>query len=234
MISIIIPVYNSAKVLKRCLDSVKAQTYKNYEVIVVDDASKDNIKDVIHDYKNKFGINFYFFQNEKNQGAPATRNRGFRKSRGEFIIFCDADLELRPKMLENMHNALKNNPTASYAYSSFIWGVKKFKLSHFDAEVLKRMPYIHSTSLIRREHFPEKGWDENVKKLQDWDLWLTMLDEGHKGVWIDKILYRVINTSGTMSGWLPSFVYKLFPFLPKVVKYNKAVKLVQEKHNIRV
>jgi glycosyltransferase involved in cell wall biosynthesis len=232
MISIIIPVYNHAKELDSCLNSIKNQTYKNYEVVVVDDASRDGVKKIIHKYRSKFGISFNFYENSENKGAPFTRNRGFRKSKGEYVLFCDADLILRPNMLEEMYSKLKEKPEASYVYSSFFWGKKKFKLFDFDAEKLRQMPYIHSSSLIRREHFPKSGWDERIKRLQDWDLWLTMLNEKHAGVWIDQTLFRVVNIRGTMSGWMPSVVYKIFPFLPKVAKYNNAIRIVQEKHGI--
>lgn len=232
MISIIIPVYNQAAELRKCLDSIERQSYKNYEIIVVDDASKDDITQVAKDYKSKFGISFSFYKNSENKGAPFSRNYGYKKSKGEFIIFCDADVVMREDMLLEMYRVLKENPVVGYAYSSFLWGLKKFKLFEFSADKLKQMPYIHSSSLIRREHFPQNGWDENIKKLQDWDLWLTMLENGHVGIWVDKTLFRVIDTKGTMSGWLPSFFYKALPFLPKVIKYKKALQIVQKKHNL--
>ena len=183
MISIIIPVYNQAAELEKCLESIKKQTYKNYEVLVVDDASKNkkSILKVLKKYNAEFGVYFSFYENSENKGAPFTRNYGFKNSKGEFVLFCDADIVLYPNMLKEMRSALRASPDASYAYSSFLWGMKKFKLFEFDAEKLKQMPYIHSTSLLRREHFPEKGWDENIKKLQDWDLWLTMLEQGIAG-----------------------------------------------------
>ena len=58
-----------------------------------------------------------------------------------------------------------------------------------------------------------------------------MLEQKHTGIWIDKILFKV-TTGGTMSSWLPSFSYKLFPFLPKVRKYKKAVNIIKKKHKI--
>ena len=90
---------------------------------------------------------------------------------------------------------------------------------------------MHSASFIRREHFSSVGWDESIKKLQDWDLWLTMLEQGHTGIWIGQILFKA-QTGGTMSSWLPSFAYKLFPFLPSVKKYKKAVKIIKKKHGL--
>ncbi|MFA6422553.1 MAG: hypothetical protein WCV92_04085, partial [Candidatus Buchananbacteria bacterium] len=125
---------------------------------------------------------------------------------------------------------LNENPESSYAYSSFIWGWKKFKLWAFDPERLRQMPYIHTSALIRREHFPR--FDLSLKKFQDWDLWLTMLEQGHEGVWVDEVLFRVM-ASGTMSSWLPSFVYKL-PFLKTKSKdkYEKAMEIIKEKHKL--
>ena len=84
-------------------------------------------------------------------------------------------------------------------------------------------------ALIRRADFPSGGWDIAIKKLQDWDLWLTMLEQGHIGVWVPQVLFTVM-PGGTISSWLPSFAYKLLPFLGRVKKYNNAVKTVKAKH----
>lgn len=231
MISVVIPVYNQASELDVCLKSISKQTYASYEVIVIDDGSSDDVFRVIKKYKEVFGVNLEFLENDKNMGAPYTRNRGAKNAKGEFVIFCDADSYLEPEMLEKMAGVLKSNPEVSYVFSSFLWGHKKFALEKFSAEKLRSMPYIHSNSLIRRDHFPKSGWDESIKKLQDWDLWLTMLDEGHVGFWVDEVLFR-IKPSGIYSNWLPSFCYKIFPFLPSVKKYKRAVEIVKKKHNI--
>lgn len=232
MISIIIPLYNQAKELDVCLNSIKEQTYENYEIIVVNDRSTDRLSKIIAKYKKEFGIKIEFMHNQENHGAPYTRNKGFRRSRGEFVLFCDADVDLHPEALELMMETLKEYGEASYAYSSFKYGHKNFKLWAFDAEKLKEMPYIHSTSLIRRSHFPESGWDESLKRLQDWDLWLTMLKNGYKGAFVDKYLFRIQGGGHTMSSWLPSPCYKFCPFLPKVKRYKEAMKVVKEKHGI--
>jgi glycosyltransferase involved in cell wall biosynthesis len=229
MISIIIPIYNQADKLPECLDSILSQSYKDFEIIIVNDGSTDDIQKVFDKYRNnsKFKI-----QNSKlNMGAPAARNRGFEESSGEYLFFCDADAVLAPEALETMFLALKGHPEANFAYSSFLWGKKLFKLWPFSPEKLKQMPYIHTMSLIRREAFPENGWDESIKKLQDWNLYLTMLENGHKGFWIDKILFK-IKTRGTISSWLPSFAYKLLPFLPTVKKYKEAVRIIKSKHHL--
>ena len=230
MISIIIPVYNQAKHLANCLAGIEKQTYNNYEIIVVSDGSTDNIIKVIGKFKKNFGFKLTYLEQE-NKGAGAARNRGAKLAKGEYMIFCDADVVMRPVMLEAMLETLKDSPNASFCYSSFIWGHKKFKLWPFDAEKLKIMPYITTASLIKREHFP--GFDETLKKFQDWDLWLTMLDHGHTGIWANQILFKVaVDGTQTMSNWLPSFAYKLLPFLPAVKKYNSAMEIIKKKHNL--
>lgn len=235
MISVVIPVYNQADKIGVCFDSILSQSVldddEKLEVIAVNDGSRDDIAVVIDKYRPLFqtvGISFRFIT-QANRGANAARNAGAREAQGEYIIFCDADISMEREMLGKMLAALKNNPSASYAYSSFLWGRKAFNLWPFSAEKLKQMPYVHTTSLIRRSNF--LGFDENVKRFQDWDLWLTMLERGHIGVWIPEILFKV-ETGGTMSAWLPSFVYRLMPFLPAVKKYNKSAKLIKEKHKL--
>jgi len=229
MISIIIPIYNQADKLSDCLLSIIKQDYKDYEVIIVSDGSTDNVEEAVNSFKDKLPLQFY--AQDKQMGAPAARNFGFGKSRGEYLFFCDADAVLESNALSLMLKTLEENSGASYVYSSFLWGKKLFQLGPFDAEKLKTMPYIHTMSLIRREHFPKNGWDESIKKFQDWDLWLSMLKEGRRGVWIDKVLFR-IKPGGIISSWLPSFAYKILPFLPSVKRYNKAVSVLKKKHNL--
>ncbi|MDA3839668.1 MAG: glycosyltransferase family A protein [Patescibacteria group bacterium] len=228
MISIIIPVYNQADKISYCLDSIIKQTYKHYEIIVVNDGSKDKISDVLNSYQRKFSTRFKII-NQENQGSNFARNNGFKFARGEFLLFCDADIVLREDFLEKMLHALKQSGR-SYAYSSHKFGFKNFSLWKFDEARLKQMPYIHTSSLIKKDDFP--GFDENIKRLQDWDLWLTMLENGKKGIWIDEVLFEV-ESGGTMSSWTPSFTYKLFPFLPKVIKYKKSVAIIKNKHNLK-
>ena len=135
---------------------------------------------------------------------------------------------MKPGMLSKMSKALDEHPNISYVYSSFKFGWKKFKLWEFDAARLRQMPYIHTTSLIRREHFP--GFDPNLKRLQDWDLWLTMLEQGHVGQWISEVLFEV-KAGGTMSSWLPSFLAKI-GLGKKAKQYQAAVKIIKNKHHL--
>lgn len=232
MISIIIPVYNQADKLFATLNSINLQTYRDLEVIIVNDGSSDNPEKTFTEFldKTKSDLTFSFF-NQANAGAPAARNRGFRESKGDFLFFCDADATLESQALEILLNNLLVNTQASYAFSAFKWGSKTFTVGDFDTERLKKEPYIHTMALIRRVDFPITGWDESIKKFQDWDLWLTMLENGKMGVFVNYILFNVA-PGGTISSWLPSFAYKLLPFLPAVKKYQRAMVIIKTKHQL--
>ena len=229
MISIVIPVYNQAEKLKKCLKSIACQNYNDYEVIVVNDGSTDAIYKTAEQCKRFFPSGKFYFLSQENKGANAARNFGAQKAHGDFFLFADADVFMEKDMLEKMMGALIGNANVAYAYSSFYWGIKKFVCGEWSAERLKKEPYIHTTSLLRREYF--MPLDLKIKKFQDWDLWLSVLERGGRGIWIDEYLYK-ISTGGTMSHWLPSFAYKIFPFLSQVKKYHAAVGAIKEKHNL--
>ena len=230
MISIIIPVYNQAQKLAVTLNSIALQTFPDWELIVVDDGSKDNPEKIFIDFTARVQTDKRFvFLSQQNQGAPAARNRGLREAQGDYLFFCDADADLKPEALAVLSRALEENKEASYAYPSFLWGKKIFKVGPFDAARLKKGPYIHTMALVRRGDFPTGAWDESIRKFQDCDLWLSMLEQGKSGVWVDKILFKIA-PGGHISSWLPSFAYKLLPFLKSVKKYKAAMAIIKQKH----
>ncbi len=101
--SIIIPVYNVEKYIKKCLDSVFNQTYKDFEVIVINDGTPDNSMEIIKEYD-------ITVINQKNQGQSAARNAGIKKATGDYIIFLDSDDYWRKDLLKEINKSLKNNP----------------------------------------------------------------------------------------------------------------------------
>ena len=233
-IGIVIPCFNHAYILRRTLMAVLCQSLQPREIIVVDDGSSDNPEKVVEEFKDWLPIRFVRL--EKNNGAPVARNVGFSHTTSEFIIFLDADAELAPEALEKMFIALGRNQDASYSYSSFLWGSKRFNGMKFNPEHLKHQNYIHTSSLIRRNHFP--GFDEALKTFQDWDLWLTMLDQDHCGVWIDESLYRIEPRGKEgISRWLPQIMYRIpwesIGIVPhEIQKYREAERIVKSKHGL--
>lgn len=223
-ISVIIPVWNNPRALARCLCAIAEQAFHDFDVTIVDDGSEPPIEPAACSLQLAARL-----IRQRHAGAPAARNRGARETQSEFLLFCDADVELRPHALERMMRALHEHPEISYAYSAFRFGWKTFRSFPFNPGRLRRMPYIHTTSLIRRTHFP--GFDESLQRFQDWDLWLTMLAHGHVGIHIPEALFTV-RSGGTMSRWFPSFALKL-PWKPNRVRaYEDAASIVQKKHRI--
>jgi glycosyltransferase involved in cell wall biosynthesis len=234
LVSVIIPSWNHGPELMRCLASLESQTYGSFEVIVVDDGSTDGTADMVKNFKHSFPLDYVRL--ERNAGASAARNAGERRSRGELLMFADADAELRPHAIERMAAELEKHPECDFAYSSFRFGWKKFGSRPFDAKALRRIPYIHTTSMLRRRAFP--GFDESLKKFQDWDLWLTMSERGSTGSWIPEVLFSIKARRLGMSRWLPSFFHKLpwecIGWAPRELRnYRKWEKVVKEKHGIR-
>lgn len=100
-VSVIIPVYNGEKYIEECLESILSQTYKNIEIIVVDDGSTDNTKQILENYKNKIMLKC-----QKNSGASTTRNNGYKLASGEYILFFDADDYMTENYIKNAVNIM--------------------------------------------------------------------------------------------------------------------------------
>lgn len=232
-ISIIIPVLNHADEAVACLESLKRQTFKDFEVVMVDDGSKDGLAERVFGKEYPFVFDFVrFFENE---GAPKARNAGFHRSEGSYVMFLDADVTLEPKALETMVKALEEHPDAAFAYPSFYFGWKLFRGRPFDPEFLKEKNYIHTSALVRREAAPK--FDESLKKFQDWDFFLTIAEKGGKGFWVPEALYRIQPRRDGMSHWLPRFVYQIpwdvLGLTPrKVRRYREAEEIVLRKHQL--
>lgn len=230
LISVIVPSYNHAESLPGCLDAIFAQTYQPLEVIVVDDGSTDETQTVLTPYLDRIKL-----VTQENSGSNPARNAGYAASTGGLLIFCDADIVMEPAMIAQLYQALLDEPTASFAYCGFTFGWKTFKGVPWDAERLLRHNYIHTTSLVRRADFP--GFDNSVRRLQDWDVWLTMLKNGKHGVLVPEVLFgaAIVGKSRIGTSWLPRLAYKLpwqmIGWKPKSLeKYQVAREELRKKH----
>ena len=229
-ISVIIPTYQHGDTIAACLNSIFNQTFKDIEVIVVNDGSTDGTDDAIKPYLDRI-----IYKKIENSGAPKARNNGFNLSKGRFVIFCDADMILKPEMLQTLYDALRVNPKAAYAYGGFRFGLGRFKGLTWDEARLRKLNYIHTSALIRREDFI--GFDESIKKLQDWDMWLSMLEKGKTGISVQKILFSAKPRKTGMSWWMPKALYS--PFFKaigvrfkSVVRYDHAAAIIAKKHGL--
>src|SRR5512145_2950370 len=115
LVSVVIPSYNQAEFLADAIQSVLHQTYQNFEIIVVNDASPDNTDEVMKQFTDP---RIKYIVHEKNQRLPATRNTGMNASQGEIIALLDADDLFHPEKLEAHVNFLKEHPEVGVSYNA--------------------------------------------------------------------------------------------------------------------
>lgn len=103
MISIIVPIYNVKDYVKDCIDSIQNQTYKDYEVILVDDCGRDDSVAIAENMLKEGHVNYLILHHDHNRGLSAARNTGFAKAKGEYVLFVDSDDTLSLDCLENLY-----------------------------------------------------------------------------------------------------------------------------------
>lgn len=153
MVSVIVPVYNAEKYIGRCIESLIVQTYKDFELILIDDGSKDKSLRICHDFAQKDGrIKVYA---QENRGVSATRNRGIQLAKGEYILFIDSDDYIKPQMIYNMLSKMISNDSDIVICGSIeIYSDHKNEIipeieGRVELEELgQKYPKIFSTSLI--------------------------------------------------------------------------------------
>ncbi|MBI2476970.1 glycosyltransferase family 2 protein [Candidatus Uhrbacteria bacterium] len=232
MISVVIPTYNHASSLVRCLNSVLAQRDVDLDVIIVDDGSTDTTQEALFPYANDAHVRMV---RQDNRGSNNARNAGARLARGAFLIFVDADAVLLPTMLCTLQHALQQNTNSAYAYSDFRYSWKRFRAGAFSETRLKTMNFIHTSALMRREAFEE--FDESIRRFQDWDLWLTLLAHGNVGVYVPQMLFAISVERAGISSWLPKMSYhapwRWFPGIrARVRSYEDAREVIRRKHHL--
>lgn len=157
-ISVIIPVYNCEKYLERCLDSIIEQSYKDFEIICVDDGSTDNSLEILKKYAQKH-INISIYTQE-NKGPSAARNYGMEKAKGEYITFVDADDWLDLDCFEKL---ISKDLNVDLIYFNYIEHIENVLVPHVYYDFQK--PYINKVSEFYNEafYFPQTSWGKLIK-----------------------------------------------------------------------
>lgn len=141
MISIIMPVYNTEEYLKKSIESILNQTYKEFELIIINDCSKGNADEIIKSYKDK---RIKYIKNKTNKGIGYNRNLGIKESKGDYICFIDSDDYIREDFLELMYDKCnKDNLDLCICDYNYVYGlekIKKVKLESFQNTNLDETP----------------------------------------------------------------------------------------------
>ena len=178
--SVIIPTYNRGWVLKEAIDSVLAQDFKNFELIVVDDGSTDNTGEVLDSYDQDLIV-----IRQPNRGVSAARNRGIAEAGGRLIAFLDSDDLWLPRKLSTQIDFFNSNPAAVINQTEEIWirnGVRvnpKTRHHKSSGMIFERSLGLclvsPSAVMMKRALFDEVGhFDEDLPACEDYDLWLRV------------------------------------------------------------
>jgi len=178
LVSVIIPTYNREDFLRKAIGSVLAQTYRDFELIVVDDGSTDNTAELV---ASSGGAVRYFFQ--ENQGPAAARNFGIQKARSNLLVFLDADDFFAPQKLAIQVAAMEAAPQMLISHTQEIWYRNGLHLNQKkrhrkeSGDIFSRSLELcavgMSTVMARRQLFDRIGlFDETLPCCEDYDLWL--------------------------------------------------------------
>lgn len=208
--SIIVPVLNRKELICRCLDSIKAQTYRPIHVIVVDNNSSDGTFSAIAEWGHQNtepGFRMSVLS-EKTPGAAAARNRGFQAVNGDKLCFFDSDDVMRPELVAEAMRAFDENPDAQIVLWKAILhklngGYRRLKFVRDDFMAQHIFHSILTTThyAVRRQFFSNHGvWDENMSVWNDWELGVRMLLVEPQVALVPKTLVEVYAQEESITG----------------------------------
>lgn len=201
IVSIIVPCYKQAHLLPETLESVWAQTYPNWECVMVDDGSPDNTEEVAKAYCEK-DARFKYVRKE-NGGLASARNYGIAHSEGEYILPLDSDDLIVATYLEEAIERFTSHPETKLVYcQAERFGAENglWDLPEYSYECLVGWNIIFCTSMYRRSDFNKtNGYNTNMKYgFEDWDFWLTFLKPEDVVYRIPKVLFYYRIKGGSM------------------------------------
>ncbi len=192
MISVVIPIYNKALYIEKAINSVLSQSYKDYELIIVNDGSTDGSLDVVEKIIENISTRIDIkVVNQENSGVSAARNRGVELAKGEYIAFLDADDWWDEDYLQKMYQLIVDYPNATLYGSSYkIVKHKKSKVPNiglptdFQSGIINYfaayaktlvMPLSTSATIIKKSIFEELGgFNTNISLGEDFELWVRV------------------------------------------------------------
>lgn len=203
MISIVIPSYNASSFIKETIQSVQSQTYTNWEMIIIDDVSKDNTRELIKEEIKKDG-RIQLIELQKNGGAAIARNIGINNAKGKYVAFLDSDDLWLPEKLEKQLEFMQNNDIA-FSFTSYQIinqdGTLTDKVVHVPEKInyngLLKNTIIGCLTVMLDIEKLGRVQMPNIRTRQDTATWLKILRQGHYAYGLDEVLskYRKVENS---------------------------------------
>jgi glycosyltransferase involved in cell wall biosynthesis len=211
LVSIIIPAFNAERFIAKALESVRAQTYRNWEIIVINDGGTDDTSRLVTEFKKKTSRNVRLVEHGKNQGLSAARDTGIGASEGNYIALLDADDFWLPDHLENTCSILRSG-SADLAYSDcFVFRenqdgkverlpIDTIEVTNPGIDLFRRNFINPSGVALTRKLAGEVGdFDPDLLALQDLDYWIRATIHGFRIAGTGKQTYYYRKTSGSLS-----------------------------------
>ena len=195
LVSVVIPVYNMEEILEETLDSVLSSDYPNFEVIVMDDGSKDRSLEIAESYKSRYeNVRVY---TQANSGVATARNHAISKAGGVYILPVDADNRISKELIHSAVDILESDPEVKvvcpraefFGDRSGEWVLPPFSLS-----LLARKNMMDTCAVYRKSEWERiGGYCAEIVAREDWEFWISMLKDGGKVVKLPEIglFYRV-------------------------------------------
>lgn len=201
LISVIMGIYNCGNTLAEALDSIIAQTYENWEIIMCDDGSSDNTLEVAENYVNRFPDKIHLLKNEKNMGLNFTLNKCLKEAKGFYIARMDGDDISYPERFSEELKLFEVNPEISIVSSPMelfdeegVWGRTSVKVSPQKRDFVKSTQFCHAACMVKKEAYDAVGGysvDKKLLRVEDYHLWIKMYQKGYIGMNIEKPLYKM-------------------------------------------
>ena len=201
LISVLLSVYNDDKNIKTSIDSILSQSYKNIELLVMDDCSTDKTYDILKDIKDR---RLRIFRNKDNKGLTKSLNILINKSKGQILARQDSDDISLPTRLEVQFENLHNLQLDGCTTRAYIKNSKRSipRLSHLlplSFVIKYKNPFIHGTLMVKKSVVIDVGmYDENIVYAQDYKLFIELLKKNYKIKILKKKLY-VLNMENNIS-----------------------------------
>jgi|GEM_PF-624390 len=231
VVSVIIPCYNAAEYIERCLCSMEAQTFRNFEVILVDDCSTDHTVEVIHRNQRNMTIPVTLLENTKNAGPGISRNRGIQHASSEYVCFCDSDDWYEPDYIELMINASQDRQ----ADMVFCNARKVIAENTIDTIFFRNMPQHISAkevlalgidslcSLMVRQKIAVSIPQPDIRNGEDMAVIPLMIMQSHQFGFVEKCIYNYLCRAGSLSlGGCAGVVQALENSFKHIVAYQTA------------
>jgi glycosyltransferase involved in cell wall biosynthesis len=195
MFSVIIPYYNKSAYIIRCIDSVMNQSFRGFEIIVVDDGSTDNGIELI---SKKYGDRINHIS-KNNEGVSIARNSGIKKAKYKYIAFLDADDAWHSEYLDSMNWIIKNEHDVKIIGSHYSRtidflnhkrdAISYFKFKNYFKQAIRNTYFTSSSTVIQKKFFDEnKGFNNTLKKGEDLDVWFRAIQSGGNSFYINNTL----------------------------------------------